>query len=517
MRGNHKNRPIHDWLTKINIAWVPGSGTPLIESLTGQIMDCFRQDGHTILAHPGDPPGADVILSTASFGQPVHFRDSLTLTARRKYALRQAPIVFTLLHARPAEWQSLITHLEKALAKETADPADFAFPGMANLAYHTLFEQGKRGGPVMAIARIIQSQAMSVRNIVVIGEEDLPLYAYTFDLVGAHPRTIAQNGAVNGGDEFLKDLMYRILTAASTHEITQHTVEERPIPNEVWRKLETPYHMAAAGRLLGKLGFFTEMVKVANLVDVPLLDHAIASQYSEGCYATWEPAIAGLVSTITGSARPVDKDLLSDDELAVISGIRANGQGACIRQVNGKRNDPPSSEAVEMIAMDQVLPHIEFQGHNVPVARSKLHGHRGVRAYDPRFVEHVYLEPAFYTYPVSCSTEAQANAIRTAFGRSQALQNPTDPRKIVFTILPGHGVLLVEKWVEGKVPFEILCEAMQNGQLEIENAVPQGPFTYQDDRSENNAPRHVLVPGSMDSAMVIRSPNLWQKQSGKSH
>jgi hypothetical protein len=476
-----QNYPIHDWLKKIAIAWVPGPSTPLAESIAAQLIECFRQYGHTILSRPGDQPGADVIVTTAIFGKPLQLRDALIFTARRRYGLQRAPTVFTLLHARPTEWEALLTHLERALAKNIPEPSDFAFPGMTSLAYHTLFEQGKRGSPLMTAARVIQSQALSVRNIVVIGEEDRPWYAYTFDLVGAYPRTEAGDGKANGGSMFYTDLMYRILTAASTHEITQHEVEGPLIPAQVWRSLETPHFMLAAGQTLGQLGFFTEMVKVSNLVDVPLLDHAIASQYSEGCYATWEPTLDALVCTITGSARPVEKDHLTEDELAVITGTRADGQGARVRHVEGKRNDPPSSEAVEMSAMDEVLPHILFNGKDVPVSRSKLHGHRGVHSFDPRYVEHVYLDPPYYAYPVSCSTEAQANAIRTAFARSEALQNPADPRQLVFTILPGHGVLIVEKWVEGKAPFELICDAIRDGRLEIENSVPQGLLEYTPD------------------------------------
>jgi hypothetical protein len=471
-----ENKPCHDWLKNVVAARVSGPGSPLVEALAARLIDCFRAGGHTVLDHPGDPPGAQVLLTTAQFGRPVHFRDSLNLTARRRYGLERAPTVFTLLHALTAEWQAFLDHLERSLARPAPNPPDFAFPGMAALAYHTLYEQGRRGGPLMSAARIVQAQAMSVRNIVVVGEEDRPRYAYTFDLVGAHPRTDAARP-----EAFTADLATRILTAASTHEITHHQVVEPPIPLADWQALETPRAMLSAGRALGRLGFFTEMVKVANLVDVPLLDSAIASQYSEGCYATWEPALDALVCTITGSARPVEKDNLTEDELAVITGIRPDGQGALVRHVAGRRNDPPSSEAVEMVAMDVALPRVRRDGRQAPAVRSKLHGHRGVRAYDPRAVEHVYLDPPYYTYPVSCSTEAQALAIRAAFARSQALQDPADPRQIVFTILPGHGVLVVEKWVEGKAPFEAICDAMQAGQLQIENRVPQGPLEYRED------------------------------------
>ncbi|MCL6615388.1 MAG: hypothetical protein K6U03_12420, partial [Firmicutes bacterium] len=114
----------------------------------------------------------------------------------------------------------------------------------------------------------------------------------------------------------------------------------------------------------------------------------------------------------------------------------------------------------------------------VPVARSKLHGHRGVAAYDPRHVEHVYLDPPYYDYPVSCATEAQARAIKAAFGRSEALRNPEDPRRVVFTILPGHGVVIVEKWIPGKLPFQVIWEYMDAGFIEIVPRVPQGRLSF---------------------------------------
>jgi hypothetical protein len=179
----------------------------------------------------------------------------------------------------------------------------------------------------------------------------------------------------------------------------------------------------------------------------------------------------------------VDKGNLTDDELAVIVGSRPDGEGVFVRQVQGKRNDPPSSEAVEMMEMDSVLPKIGLgrewgSPQLVPVVRSRLHGHRGVNAYDPRRVEHVYLDEPYYQYPVSCSTQAQVFAVRSAFARAEALQNPGDPRQIVFTLLPGHGVLIVEKWVAGKLPFELIWEAMDDDALQIHNLIPQGALTF---------------------------------------
>src|SRR3990170_95402 len=90
--------------------------------------------------------------------------------------------------------------------------------------------------------------------------EDVPLAAYTFDLVGAHPRTDATEKEI-----FYKDIVNRIVTAASTKEVTDHKVVGDPIPYQVWVGLETPEDMREAGRELGRRQFFTEMVRVANL------------------------------------------------------------------------------------------------------------------------------------------------------------------------------------------------------------------------------------------------------------
>jgi hypothetical protein len=133
--------------------------------------------------------------------------------------------------------------------------------------------------------------------------------------------------------------------------------------------------------------------------------------------------------------------------------------------------------------MDSVLPTIVLgpawdTPAQVPVVRSKLHGHRGIAAYDPRRVEYVPLDPPYYHYLVSCATDAQARGIKAAFARSEALRNPDDPRQVVFAVLPGHGIVIVEKWVPGMAPFQVMWEYMDDGYLEVENLIPQGPMEY---------------------------------------
>ena len=482
---------LHPWLHKISLSFVPGVMTPLLEQAAAGLLDAFRTLGHTVQSQPDEQ--TDLLLTTAPFAQPLNWRDSLLFTGRRRFGLSHSPLSVTLIHAHPEEFQKLLGHFELALKKEPQDPADFAFEGLASTAHQTLIEQGLRGGSVLSLERLLQARSKSIRILLVIGEDE-PQSAYLFDLVGAHPHMEAMNR-----EAFYEDIALRIVTGLSTEEVTEHQVVGEPIPYDMWHGLSTPSAMRAAAHELGQRGFFTHIARVADLVPVPAIGAALAEQYSEGCFATWEPRLDALIATITGSARPVNKDNITEDELAVIVGVRPDGKGAMIRHVQNKRNDPPSSEAVEMIALDQPLPKIaltlESQGSTtvfqVPVARSKLHGHRGVAAYDPNYVEYVMLDPPYYNYPVSCATEAQANGIRQAFGRSQALINPADPRQVVFTVLPGHGLVMVEKWQVGKVPFQLIWEYMDAGILEIEPRVPQGWFTYE---PETDGRYHLRLP-----------------------
>lgn len=482
---------LHPWLRKINLSFIPGVMTPLLEQVAAGLLEAFRTLGHTVQGQPDEH--TDLLLTTAPFAQPLNWRDSLLFTARRRFGLSHSPLSITLIHARPEEFQNLLGHFHVALKKEPQDPADFSFEGLAPTAYQTLIEQGLRGGPILSLERMLQAQSKSIRILLITGEDE-PGSAYLFDLVGAHPRMEARNP-----EAFYQDIALRIVTGLSTEEVTEHQVVGELIPYDVWHELSTPSAMQKAAHELGQRGFFTHIARVADLVPVPAIGAALAEQYSEGCFATWEPRLSALIATITGSARPVNKDNITEDELAVIVGVRPDGKGAMIQHVQNKRNDPPSSEAVEMIALDQPLPKLALTLESqevitvlqVPVARSKLHGHRGVAAYDPSYVEYVQLDPPYYNYPVSCATEAQANGIRQAFGRSETLVNPADPRKVVFTVLPGHGLVMVEKWQAGKAPFQLIWEYMDAGILEIEPRIPQGWFSYE---PEADGRYHLRLP-----------------------
>ena len=472
---NRMARTVHPWLKDLRVAFVPGETSLLMEEVVDGLLQQFERLGHDVQAAPQGQ--TDIVLTTARFGEPVPWRKALFFTARKRFDLVNNPAIYTMVHVGTKEYQAALDHFQAALERDPPDPADFAFPGLAPDSYRVLVEQSRRGGPILALERQVQAQAKSIRILMIVGD-DRPLWAHHFDLVGAHPRI-----EMIDGDGFYEDLVLRMVTVMSTEEITDHELVEGPIARQEWDSLEAPKGMLAAGPELGRRSFFTEMVRIADLVSVPAVAQGVANQYSEGCFATWELELGALIATVTGSARPVDKDAIGEDDLAVIVGVRPDGKGALVRHVEGKRNDPPSSEAVELMDMDSLLPKVALRDGSggektVPVVRSKLHGHRGVAGYDPARVEHVALDPAYYYYPVSCATAAQAQAIKTAFARSEALQNPADPRQLVFTVLPGHGVVIAEKWKPGKAPFQMMWEAMDSGELQVSNRVPQGLLRY---------------------------------------
>lgn len=464
--------PIHPWLRRdVHVACVEGATTPLGDEATAGIMRGFACQGHIVQDEPDEQ--TDVILTAARFGEPIEWRNALLFTARQRFKLRHTPTIYTVVPIHTEDFGDLITHFSHALEKDTPDPDDFDFAGLAPQAHRVLYEQGRRGGPILALERLVQSQTKSLQVLLVVGDTR-PHVVYHFDLVGAYPRSDADQL-----DALYDDVVLRIVTKLSTREITDHKVDGAPLPRAAWDELDTPAAMYRAGREFGQRNFFTNMVRISDVVHVPAVGDAVAEQYSEGCFATWDPTLHALVATVTGSARPVEKGSINEEDLAIITGIRAERTGALVRHVEGKRNDPPSSEAVEMMMLEQVVPTISVgEEWEVPAARSILHGHRGVGAYDPQYVEYVPLEPAYHQYLVSCATAAQARGVRDAFARSEALQTPDDPRTVAFTILPGHGVVLVEKWVPDTMPFQTLWEYMDAGYIEIESHVPQGSMRY---------------------------------------
>jgi hypothetical protein len=447
----------------------------MLEDFVGKLLQSFKYYGHNVQEKPDNQ--TDLILTTAPYGVSLSWRKAVIFNARRLYNLNRLPTILTILHVTPADFQNQLEKLSEAAHKDHPDPEYYRYPGLAPAAHNVLHGQARRGGPILALERIVQAQSKSLRILLLVSDDDTKK-VYHFDLVGAHPVSDSADEEI-----FFHDIIHRVVTTLSTHEVRDHTIVNDPVPQEQWQQLSTPSAMAFAAKQFGNRNFFTDMIRIADIVQVPAVEASVSSQYSEGCFATWDPQLDALISTVTGSEKPVDKGNITDEDLAVLVGVRSDKQGALVRHVEGKQNHAPSTEAVELMGMDLYIPKINLPSNwgitgKVPAIRSKLHGHRGVSHFDPGIVEHVPLEPAFYDYPVTCGTEAQADGIIQAFSRSEALQNIDDPRQIVFTVLPGHGTVIAEKWIHGKQPFQILWESMDSGAIQIDNLVPQGRIHY---------------------------------------
>jgi hypothetical protein len=204
----------HAWLRKIHVAFVPGPMNPLLDEVSENLMRHFHLLGHHVQEIPDGR--TDVIITTAPFGAPIGWRKALIFNMRRRFGLSHTPALYTLVAASPARFQAVLDRFEAALAKEPPDPVDFCFPGLTDNAYHVLFEQGHRGGPILALERLVQAQAKGLRILLVVGDEH-PQEAYHFDLVGAYPRSV-----MDGGGAFYDDIVLRIATTMSATEVTEH-------------------------------------------------------------------------------------------------------------------------------------------------------------------------------------------------------------------------------------------------------------------------------------------------------
>ncbi|MGC8780418.1 MAG: hypothetical protein ACP5UQ_06085, partial [Anaerolineae bacterium] len=284
------SRQTHPWLKKLHVTYLPGPSTPLSADVADRLIRRFGELGHDVQERPTDE--TDVVLTTARFGEPLSWRQAPAFQLRRQFGLSHTPQFWTIMHARPAEFNALLAHFERALAKEPIDLADFTFPGLAPTAYKPLVEQGRRAGAILSVERLLQAQGLTLGILLVIGDE-APEYAYHFNLVGSYARSDARS------DGFYDEVVLRIVTAMSAEEVAKYVVEPPPVPRAVWKRLTTPKAMQRASLEFGGRGFFTEMVRIADLVSVPAMTDAVASQYSEGCFSTWEPDLDALIATTT--------------------------------------------------------------------------------------------------------------------------------------------------------------------------------------------------------------------------
>ncbi len=485
----------HGWIRRVEVArsresfGAEAGGRPAafsdrvaIETFEGALLEAFERLGHYVTNKPG--PSSDIALTTASFLVPVPWRKALFFTGRLRYRMPRHSVVYALVPVSRDALEATLSRIEAAVegftqqsdlaAREAALEA-LTFEGLAPESPRVIAEQGVRGGPILALARVVQAQAKSIRVALVVHQSGEPDHVYLFDLVGGRPRV-----DLTGERCAYEEIATRMATVVSVREVSDHIWSGDPIPQSEWESAPSVAALVKASRELGRRGFFAEPVHISTLVHVPVVSRIVAEQYSEGCFSTYEESFGGQVVTATGASRAIHKGAISAEDLCAVVGVREDLSGAVARPISGRPKTVPSSEAVDLYAIDTGLPSIEVEGGGLrPVVRSKLHGHCGVVAYDESLVEHVPVHQSYQRYPVSCGTDAQVRALVEAFSRSEALRDPEDPRRVVFTHLPCHGCFLVEKWSSELQPLESIWRLMDSGGLMVDPAaVPQGPYGY---------------------------------------
>ena len=472
---------LHSWTRPISLAFMPSTNsTPALELATSALLDWMRDAGCTITPLPDNT--TELILTTRRFGDNVTRDEALLFHAKRLYRLSRRPQILTMVDVPETEYQALAAHFVELARMPEAEAARHQYAGLGPQAADLIAHQARRGGPDLAFARLLQSQVISIRVMALRTQSGRPYRAMHVDLAGAHPVTNATDL-----ETFGEDAGARVLTAICATEVNHHSFVEEPVPAELWASLASPEAMIRAGSMFTEFGFFTTPLYVEKVLGYRGLSEAISAQFSEGCYAVYEPEIPGLLTTATGSSRLVDKRSISRLDEAVVVGTRPDHEGAIVRPVAGMEPVVPSVEAVEMMGLCERVPqHQHFNSHGLPVAvpnvRAILHGHLGVAAFDPKRVEAVMLDPLYYTQLVSCGTGALADGTATAFARSQSLHDMRDPRRVIFLEQPGHGVMVVEKWPpeeDENRPFDTIHDYLSDGTLQMTLDIAQGPVHWE--------------------------------------
>jgi len=475
-----KPKLLHTWTRPISIAYLPRTRTPGIELALAALFGWLREAGCTVQPEPDAT--TDVIVTTGQFGEWVGRDEALLFHAKRLYRLGRRPTILTVVDITEDEYQAQLTHFRSLGQMPEAEAALHQYPGLGPQAAEVIAHQAQRGGPELAMGRYLQSRYISIRVMALRTVNGRPHRAVHYDLAGARP----VSDATHLGD-FAADAGARMLAAICAAEVNHHSYDLPAISAETWAGLATPDAMVAAGLTFTRYGFFTTPIMVDKVLGYRGLGDAISAQYSEGCYAVYEPEVQGLITTATGSSRLVDKRAITRTDQAVVVGVLPARDGVLVRPVAGMETVVPSVEAVEMMALCESVPaHVRGnrQGAEVrvPNVRAILHGHLGVESYDPAFVEAVTLEPLYYTQLVSCGTGPLAVGTAAAFARSAALRDLADPRRVVFLEQPGHGVMLIEKWPapdSPEPPFSAFLEALDAGHIRMSFNIAQGPMHWE--------------------------------------
>jgi hypothetical protein len=444
---------------------------PLLAEAFRALSLALRDLGNDVVEVPDG--ATDMIMTGLPFGCPVDLSRSLLVRARPKWRLpkEKQPTIVTLVSMSEGEFEGALETFAHLARASREDSRRFSMKGLPETAVGVLQRESRRYGPMGGLERMLQGQSKSIMVLGVVGDrasggiEEM----WLFDLAGAKFRV-----AFEDPEAAAKEIVGRLMMRESSHEVREHAYVDEPVPPPVWERSGTIEAMIGVGRFFGERGLLTEPFRISEVVGGghigKAIESGVSSQYSAGCYAAWDETVKAMVVTGTGSARIIDKRNITQNDLAVVKGINADGSGAVVRPVEGRDPVIPSVEAVEMCGIIQNG--IEIHGETVFAA--VFHTHAGVLAYNPDRVERVCMDPTHYFYPYTCGTDGLARATWEAFGKSDVLNDLADPREVVFAQQVGHGVVVVAKKSHDGA-FAPIMNAVQEGDLVLDfKAVPQG-------------------------------------------
>ncbi|MET8824371.1 hypothetical protein ABZX40_07410 [Streptomyces sp. NPDC004610] len=295
-------------------------------------------------------------------------------------------------------------------------------------------------------------------------------------------------------DSIAQGICDRLVAAACTREVAgRYDVESGAITAAQWADTSVPEALAAAGRRMGGLRLLPAPHRLTHYVSPRLA--AVYERYlgmkafSEGMLFAFDPGLGALVVTASGSWE-VDKRALRRDDVTVVAHRLDNGRLRVLAPVSVSPKGP-SVEAWEVCALLEAVPTVRIRQdedgawiwdphgtHEVPAIRAGLHAHVGVSAADPSRIETVPADRERYPYGFGCGTDLMIEVAQDTVRRSQAINDPDDPRHFVRWPMLYHGEMAVELWGPDQRTEPL------SGLLDLFDTQAEAAITYDPDHIE---------------------------------
>jgi hypothetical protein len=291
-----------------------------------------------------------------------------------------------------------------------------------------------------------------------------------------------EGGHPSDRERIAQSLRDRLVTAACAEEVGgRYDIVEDGLPAELWDATDVPEAIIEAGHRMDALGLLPPPRHVSEYVSerlARLYGRFLGIKgFSEGMLFAFEPASGTLMLTASGSW-DVDKRALKREEVVPVGAIDADGRLRVLAP-EGVQPKGPSVEALEMRVLLDSVPRVRLSERDgrwdvdpdgsveVPIVRAGIHAHVGVEAVDPSLVESLPANRRDFPYGFGCGTDLMCEVVRDVVARSEAMNDPDDPRRFVRWPMLYHGDTVVELWRPGAParPLEGLLDLYEHGAI----------------------------------------------------